>query len=81
MIIPLWTDVDQLPNPFTIEELRRVATRLPSGKSPDPNGMLNEVFSGVVRWNSAPLLKALNVYLKKGSILYCMEDGEGPLPI
>lgn len=47
--MPLWADADPGPVLFTLEELRQAATRLPSGKAPDPDGVFNEMLSGVVR--------------------------------
>lgn len=39
--IPLWSDSDADPVPFTHEVLAVAASRIPSGKSPGPGGVLN----------------------------------------
>lgn len=55
--------------PFTRDELMKAAARLPSGKSPGPDRVTNEVLSAVARWNPASLLRAFN---------QCMEEGTFP---
>lgn len=67
--IPFRTNSDQTPTPFTLDELRHAATKLPAEKSPGPDGMFNEVISAVVRWNPFPLLRALNTYLSEKTFL------------
>lgn len=61
---PLWANSDPGAR-FTIEELREAASRIPSGKSPGPDGIRNEVLSAVAKWNPAPLLKIFNMCLEE----------------
>lgn len=39
-------------------------SRLPSGKFPGPDGVLNEMLLAVARWNPVSLLRAYNVCLR-----------------
>lgn len=53
---------------FGLEELRVAAMRLPSIKSPGPDGMIIKVLLAVVRWNLSLVVRVLNACLKAGTI-------------
>lgn len=59
---PLWTDCGE-PDSFTQVELTAVASRIPSGKAPGRDGIVNEVLAAVAKWNPTPLLRAFNTCL------------------
>lgn len=51
--------------------------KLLAGKSPGSNGVVNEILSAVVRWNSFLLLKAFKCLSEVGDFPKIIEDGQG----
>lgn len=68
---PDWSRVPLLSNPvtsqgasFDVGKLSTAKGRLPAGKSPGSDSVINEILSAVVRCNPSLLLKALNDCLR-----------------
>lgn len=61
-----WSDPGQSLSgpPFIMEELTATARKLQSGKARGLDGIINEVLSEVIKWNSVPVLHAVNVCLR-----------------
>lgn len=65
----MWADqeLDDPGLPITMAELEAASVKLPSGKSPGPDGIYNEVLKDVVRWNPALFLRAFDACIRCGS--------------
>lgn len=64
--IPIWTnaDEDNIPLQFTEAELEAATRKLPTGKAPGPDGIVNEILSTVARCNPDVLIELYNLYLR-----------------